>query len=150
MSTEYQLCVKLLLKPIYEQLPPCVKVKFNNERLFDGKLTDSVDFEINRYVPAGMHSISVQYYDKTDSQQAVVVERVEFNQISTPKLILAGIYTPEYPEPWASEQLEKGTQLEPILPQHTYLGWNGVWQLDFTVPVFTWIHQTENLGWIYD
>jgi hypothetical protein len=29
------------------------------------------------------------------------------------------------------------------------MGWNGRWELNFRVPIFTWIHQLENLGWIY-
>jgi hypothetical protein len=31
------------------------------------------------------------------------------------------------------------------------LTWDGLvsGRLTFTVPVFTWIHQTQNLGWIY-
>lgn len=32
----------------------------------------------------------------------------------------------------------------------TYLGWNGLWVLEFELPIFTWIHKLENLGWIYD
>jgi hypothetical protein len=54
-------------------------------------------------------------------------------------------FEPEYPEPWASEQ----SNLESELTAHPYLGWNGCWSLTFGVPVFTWIHQTQNLGWIY-
>jgi hypothetical protein len=31
-----------------------------------------------------------------------------------------------------------------------YLGWNGVWKLNFDTPIFSWIHKTQNMGWIYD
>ena len=65
--------------------------------------------------------------------------------IQDPKFAWAGIYRPEYPEPWASEQTNLATELS----SHTYLGWNGTWRLTFGVPVFTWIHQVQNLGWIY-
>jgi hypothetical protein len=37
-----------------------------------------------------------------------------------------------------------------LLKNHTYLSWNGKWTLTFDVPVFTWIHRVQNLGWIYD
>jgi len=31
-----------------------------------------------------------------------------------------------------------------------YLGWNGEWRLEFTTPIFTWLHKTQHLGWIYE
>ena len=81
-----------------------------------------------------------------DHDMAVVIDQVEFFGITDPKFVWAGVYSPKYPEPWYSQQ--------PVtppakLPQQTYMGWNGCWRLDFTVPVFTWMHQTLNLGWIY-
>ena len=60
-----------------------------------------------------------------------------------------GKYMPIYPNPWAGEQLAQGIVLDPILRYHNYLSWNGTWSLDFTVPIFTWIHTIEDLGWVY-
>ena len=81
-----------------------------------------------------------------DHNMAVIVDSVEFFGITDPKFVWAGTYTPNYPEPWYSEQIEKPLAQ---LPQQNYMGWNGIWRLDFSVPVFTWMHQTMNLGWIY-
>lgn len=81
-----------------------------------------------------------------DHNMAVIVDQVEFFGISDPQFVWAGVYTPRYPEPWYSEQQIKP---EPHLTQQNYLGWNGTWRLDFDVPVFTWMHRTLNLGWIY-
>jgi hypothetical protein len=69
------------------------------------------------------------------------IEEVLFNGLSNPKFAWAGVYTPNYPL-----HVQGKEQLSP----HTYLGWNGVWRLDYTVPIYTWIHQIESLGWIYD
>ena len=80
-----------------------------------------------------------------DATTAVIVDSVSFFGIQDPRFVWAGIYRPDYPEPWASEQ----TNLASELTAHPYLGWNGCWSLTFGVPVFTWIHQTQNLGWIY-
>lgn len=81
-----------------------------------------------------------------DANMAVIIDKIEFFGISDPKFIWAGIYTPKYPEPWYSQQKEI-----PLaeLPQQNYMGWNGKWRLDFSIPVFTWMHNTLNLGWIY-
>jgi hypothetical protein len=82
--------------------------------------------------------------------KAVVIESVSFFGITDPKFAWAGVYEPIYPEPWATEQQDQGVVLKQRLCPHTYLSWNGKWTLTFTVPVFTWIHRVQNLGWIYD
>jgi hypothetical protein len=81
-----------------------------------------------------------------DQDMAVIIDQVEFFGIEDPKFVWAGVYTPKYPEPWYSQQIEKPPAQ---LPQQNYMGWNGTWRLDFTVPVFTWMHQTLSLGWVY-
>jgi hypothetical protein len=40
-------------------------------------------------------------------------------------------------------------KLDDELSSCNYLGWNGEWVLPFEVPVFKWLHDIENLGWIY-
>lgn len=87
------------------------------------------------------------YNETVDGKDmAVIIDSVEFFGISDPRFVWAGVYCPEYPEPWYSQQQIKP---EPALTAHNYLGWNGVWKLEFDVPVFTWMHQTLGMGWIY-
>jgi hypothetical protein len=66
--------------------------------------------------------------------KAVVIESVSFFGITDPKFAWAGVYHPVDQDP---------------LSAHTYLSWNGTWTLRFDVPVFTWMHQVQDLGWIY-
>jgi hypothetical protein len=98
--------------------------------------------------PAGTLKISIELVDKSDSDPdtAVIIDAVRLNGIASPKFAWAGIYYPRYPEPWASEQAD----LAQVIPGQTHLGWNGRWQLDITVPVFTWCHQKMSLGWIFE
>jgi hypothetical protein len=90
----------------------------------------------------------VELPDKID-QEAVIIKQVDFFGISDPQFAWSGVYEPSYPEPWATEQRSQGVVLKPQLCPHTYLGWPGKWTLTFSVPVFTWMHKTQNLGWIY-
>ena len=92
--------------------------------------------------------LTVELLDKQD-QEAVIVQEVSFFGIQDPRFAWAGLYTPIYPEPWASQQRTQGVVLKQHLSPHTYLGWPGKWTLTFDVPVFTWIHRVQNLGWIY-
>jgi hypothetical protein len=100
-------------------------------------------------------NISVTFKNKKDSDtipggdKAVRIDKIVFNNINSDRFVWAGKYIPIYPNPWAGEQLAQGIVLDPILRYHNYLGWNGTWSLDFTVPIFTWIHTIEDLGWVY-
>jgi hypothetical protein len=107
--------------------------------------TTTINFE---FATTKSCTLTVELLDKQD-QEAVIVESVSFFGIKDPKFAWTGIYEPDYPEPWATEQCSLGVVLKPQLCPHTYLSWNGKWRLTFSVPVFTWIHQTQDLGWIY-
>jgi hypothetical protein len=82
----------------------------------------------------------------TDPTTAVVVDSVSFFGIQDSKFVWQGIYKPVYPGLWYSQQSPKPAQ---SIAGQTYLGWNVCYQLTFDIPVFTWIHQVQDLGWIY-
>jgi hypothetical protein len=107
-----------------------------------------VTANINCDLHAGSHTLEIEHKNKHphDATTALIVKSIAFNDIASDKFVWAGVYTPNYPEPWASEQVDLALEL----PANNYLGWNGVWRLTFTTPIFSWIHQVENLGWIYD
>jgi hypothetical protein len=106
--------------------------------------TKQVDLEFDKDISW----LEVVFMNKpeSDADMAVIIDKIEFFGISDPKFVWAGVYTPEYPEPWYSQQIEKPPA---ELPRQNYMGWNGRWRLEFSVPVFTWMHKTLNLGWIY-
>jgi len=102
----------------------------------------SLDFE------QGPQTVFIEFFNKTNNtpDTAVEIDSVTFEGITVDRFKWAGMYYPDYPQPWASSQ----TDLPVCRPAMTYLGWNGRWELTFGIPIFQWIHQTENLGWIYD
>ena len=105
-------------------------------------------------VTSNTQTLTVELLNKTNDDtrpdsgldKAVIIESISFFNITDNRFIWLGEYRPEYPEPWYSEQTVRP---EPLLKNHTYLSWNGKWTLTFDVPVFTWIHRVQNLGWIY-
>ena len=150
MSIDYPVVIDIHLRSVWHDNPPEINIGINDDinRIV---LTDDQVFhyEFDTDKPS---VLTVELLNKTDADtvngldKAVIIESVSFFGISDPKFVWAGEYRPEYPEPWASQQHE----LKPLLKSHNYLSWNGKWTLTFTVPVFTWIHQVQNLGWIYD
>lgn len=148
----YLLRAKFLLTPVWHDDPPEIIVGLDESIIYAGKLFATTAFNIDQQLELGEHSLWVEFTNKKDSDtqgkldKAVIVDSVIFNDISDPKFVWEGMYQPCYPEPWASQQ----NNLQPILKSHNYLGWNGKWTLTFDAPIFTWIHKTQNLGWIYD
>lgn len=151
-TNSHLLRAKFLLKPVWHNDAPEIIVGLNESVIYAGKLFAPTTFSIEQQLPPAQHSLWVEFTNKKDSDtqghldKAVIVESIIFNDIFDPQFVWNGGYTPIYPEPWASEQ----SDLQPVLKSHTYLGWNGKWALTFDIPIFTWIHKTQNLGWIYD
>lgn len=113
------------------------------------ELKEKILITIDQDLKIGEHKFILNFFNKTNSNPdlAVKINSVVIEGIYTDRFKWQGKYRPDYPEPWASQQNKK---LDPVIDAATYLGWNGQWELSFTVPIFTWIHKIENLGWIYD
>ena len=143
MATQHLVKLSVTLRPVDH---PNIRVGVNGDILtvvLDKTQTMDFEFRSNKDC-----QLTVELVDKKD-QEAVVVESVSFFGIQDPRFAWAGVYDPLYPEPWATEQHDQGVVLKQHLSPHTYLGWPGKWTLTFDVPVFTWIHMVQNLGWIY-
>jgi hypothetical protein len=146
MATRYPVRLSVTLTPVHHDRPLPVTMGIDKNTttiMLDKTTTINWEFESKHEC-----ELTVEFQDK-QNQEAVIVESVSFFGIEDPKFAWTGVYEPCYPEPWATEQRSQGVVLKQQLSPHTYLGWNGKWTLTFTVPVFTWMHQTQNLGWIY-
>ena len=143
-NTEFSIC----LKP-HGIVKPIITYGFNHSDEFnitvlenDTKLNFNVDLE------TGPKVFYITFENKTNDtpDMAVEIESVTFEGMTLDRFKWSNKYYPNYPEPWASEQT---TPLPKYHASSTYLGWNGRWELEFEIPIFTWIHQIEHMGWIY-
>ena len=160
MDTPYLNKISITLEPVWNPEvhteAPKVFVGINdymNESIIEKETTFNFDFDATE----DTYNLNVDFVNKTDADtvpgenidKAVIIKSIEIFGITDRRFIWQGIYTPKYPEMWAAEQLNKGVVLKQHLKNQTYLGWNGRWSLEFTVPIFTWVHNVQNLGWIY-
>jgi hypothetical protein len=146
MATQHLVKLAVTLIPTKTDRALSINIGIDQNRT-EIKLTDTttINFE---FVGTQTCNLNIELIEKQD-QEAVIIEQISFFGITDPRFAWAGVYKPQYPEPWATEQQAQGHVLEPQLCPHTYLGWPGQWTLTFDVPVFTWIHKIQNLGWIY-
>lgn len=148
--------ISVLINPIWFGRVPTFRIGLDNQ-LVEHTITEPQWFEFTCGI-TGTRQLTIEHYGKVKSDTdvvnnkdtAIIVEQIRLNELTSPRFVWAGVYQPEYPDYYVKEQLKQNKVLESKLSPHTYLGWNGVWTLDFTLPIYTWIHKIENLGWIYD
>jgi hypothetical protein len=155
MITRYEFDLDFEISSIWFRHPPVVKVSLDDHLLFEGPVAEKQKIRYAGMLDQGLHHLRLIYQGKTDADTdldrkldtAVILEKLSLFGIDDMKFIWAGKYRPEYPSQWASQQTNT---LSEILYNQTYLGWNGTWELSLELPIFTWIHRLQNLGWIYD
>ena len=155
MAISYPVELDIHLGSVWHNNPPEINIGINNniQRIILSK-NQTFHYE---FIADNTATLTVELLNKTDADtvldkgldKAVIIESISFFGITDPRFAWAGVYKPDYPEPWATEQHNKGVVLKQHLSPHTYLSWPGKWTLTFDVPVFTWIHRVQNLGWIY-
>ena len=75
--------------------------------------------------------------------QLLHIKSMEIDEIDIGALVYEGVYTPEYPEPWATQQCEAGRELPESFKNVTNMGHNGEWKFKFASPFYMWL--LENL-----
>ena len=159
MATE-KLKFKIELYATMWNKSPHAEIMINDKSFFKGEITgteekpDIIEFE-HALVEGEDSSLSIHRsgkgkYDTVLNEkgdilkdQLLNIKSIEIDEIDIGALVYEGIYTPDYPEPWASQQREAGVVLEKTSKNVTQMGHNGVWTLSFTSPFYMWL--LENL-----
>jgi hypothetical protein len=153
---KYRTQIKVHMIPVWHVEPPICVVRFSKDVFFKEEIKESKIYYYEEYLPLGKHNITIEFLNKKNTDtidgkdKAIIIDKIVFNGIESKKFLWEGTYQPVYPEPWASQQKQAGKELNDIIKPSTYLGWNGLWKLNYCVPIYTWIHKLENHGWIYD
>jgi len=140
--------------------PPHAEIIVAGQSHFKGNITGTEDnpdvIEFEHEVNEGNdYSLSIKRSGKTKKQtvinekgdylkdQLLHIKNIEIDEIDIGALVYEGVYTPEYPEPWASQQREAGYELKQSFKNVTVMGHNGVWTFKFNSPFYMWL--LENL-----
>lgn len=140
MATKiYPVDIEILIKPVGQ--PKC-RISIDDQRQ---DLTVDKELQIKLFHQGhGLARLTIEHYGKAelDPTTALIINEIKFNDISNPKFVYQGVYYPNYPKHLVGS--------DAVLSHKHYLSWNGIWILEFTLPIYTWIHKVEDLGWIYD
>ena len=159
MATE-KLRFKLELYATMWDKPPHAEILINDHVYFKGDITgtehkpDVIEFE--HEAEEGNKSILIIKRSGKTTNQTVINEKgdilkdqllhikgIEIDEIDIGALVYEGIYTPQYPEPWATQQREAGNELRESFKNVVKMGHNGKWSFRFGSPFYMWL--LENL-----
>ena len=159
MGTE-KLKFKLELYATMWDRPPHAEILIRDKSHFRGDITgtedkpDVVEFE-HEFTEGEKNELIIKRSGKDKNQTAVNengdllkdqllhIKSIDIDEIDISGLVYEGIYTPEYPEPWATQQREAGKELPESFKNVTAMGHNGEWSFKFESPFYMWL--LENL-----
>jgi hypothetical protein len=159
MATE-KLKFRLELYATWWGQPPKAEILIDNIAVFNGLITSNkekptiIEFE-HLCQEDKNHELVIKMSNKNSKQtvlgpqgeiekdQLLHIRRIEIDEIDLGSLVYEGIYTPEYPEPWATQQKQAGSDLPVTLKNVTKMGHNGTWTFTFSTPFYMWL--LENL-----
>lgn len=136
---------ELVLEPIgYGQHWPEIYVKIDGDLLLQQVITEPKTLGFDIDLQDGSHDIALGLVNKNDADTVVNGDTIVADKAIFLRSV--GIETYHF-----DDFLHRATYYpigrEPL--KSNYLGWNGEWRLPIETPIFTWLHQTQHLGWIY-
>ena len=159
MATE-KLKFKIELFATHWNKIPTVEILINNDSKFSAEISETedkpklIEFE-HEFEEEKSYNLVLKRGGKTNNQtivnekgdilkdQLLHIKSIEVDEIDIGGLVFEGVYEPSYPEPWATQQKEAGTELPKTLKNVTQMGHNGTWTFTFTSPFYMWL--LENL-----
>ena len=159
MATE-KLKFKLELYATMWDKPPHAEVLVNDKSHFAGWIQGSEEkpdiIEFEHEVEEGKeYNLIIKRSGKGNNQtvinekgdilkdQLLHIKDIEIDDIDIGALVYEGEYTPQYPEPWATQQRESGYDLKDSFKNVKQMGFNGTWSFKFGSPFYMWL--LENL-----
>jgi len=159
MATE-KLKFKLELYATMWDKPPHAEILIGDKSHFTGDITGTEDkpqlIEFEQTADEGKgYELIIKRSGKVRGQtvindngdilkdQSLHIKSMEIDEISLGALVYEGVYTPEYQEPWASQQRQAGVELPESFKNVTGMGHNGTWRFKFVSPFYMWL--LENL-----
>jgi len=158
MATE-KLIFKLELWAEYWDKAPRANILINDHSHFNKEITGTekeptvIEFE-HELTEGEKYRLVIERSGKHKNQtvvengiitkdQLLNIKSIEIDEIDIGALVYEGVYTPEYPEPWATQQRQAGKTLPESFKNATIIGHNGRWVLSFESPFYMWL--LENL-----
>ena len=108
-----------------------------------GATEQTLKFKIQ--VEEGEHTLRIDHLYSPDSKNSLQVPKILIDDIDLGVLAYNGVYTPQYPEPWYTDQCNAGNTPKPTIGGGSdgsaclFMGWEGKYELEFRTPLYEWL-----------
>jgi hypothetical protein len=142
----YNTQIEIGLAPHGSKIPK-VQCLLNNQKISTISLSHCTKLFFDLSLEKKKHKLIIDFYNKSenDADTAVEIKYVRIENFTLNSFLWNNRYYPRYPK-----HLLQQKDLPEFYQSSTYMGWNGIWVFEFEVPIFTWVHKLENVGWIFD
>ena len=139
--------------------PPVADIKINEKSYYKEEITSTEDkptiiefeheFEENKSYNFIIDRLgkdknqTIVENEKIIKDQLLHIKSIEIDEIDIGALVYEGVYKPNYPEPWATQQAKAGNKLPETFKNVNRIGHNGTWTFTFESPFYMWL--LENL-----
>jgi hypothetical protein len=151
--------IQIILEPRYVSNPPQADIYINDKKLKVCKFTETnipvtFNFEIDllheNFIVIHRHSKTnrdtVMLGEETISDQTLHIKNILIDKVPMESLLHLGIFYPDYPEPWATQQRVQGIKLPTSETYRSNLYHNGTWHFKFENPIHPWFFTKINIS----
>jgi len=127
--------IKLILRPIVDNGNPLIRIKHNNNILYNDELHNSIVIKCENILMSPIN-LQIELYNKKYSMTkdtAVIVESLCIDNVE---------FVPNY------THLINYTNDHNHRDSTNYLGFNGIWELDIPAAFYQWMHEVQGQGWL--
>ena len=137
LGTEIDLLLSLTIKAVSNPTPPKCKIFVNNQCYFDNILEDMFaikqNLSLNDPIRISIELENKQYIENQET--AIVVQELNIGGVSMiPNYVGQAMYTNDHNYSDAT----------------TYLGFNGIWELNIEPNFYMWLHRVDGKGQLLD
>lgn len=142
MENSEPIDIAISLSSTFWKDPPRTKVYINNDLIFDDKIIQPTDVKWAGSLPEGKHKLTVELLDKNKHQTIVENDKIIKDQILNIDTVSfdeidIGYLKHSLSKYYPDQIQHKGAPL--LVNDCVNLGWNGKWEIIFTVPIYFWL-----------
>lgn len=136
------------LEPHYWNNPPVVDILIDQQLISTIRVDKDMHHSFSHRLNFSSHSLTIKRYGKDHNEtrpdghggydtQSLTIGKITIDNINVRNILWdQAEFYPDYPEPWASEQISAGHQLENKVIGEMILGHNGTWVFNFSSPFY--------------
>jgi hypothetical protein len=143
-STVENLKLTFVFSAQYDSAPPVIEIKNNNQTILTRtEITETQEYKLDICLPNDSFQLGSLQIIRSNfngfDQQLLNFDKLYLDDINLNKICHQSKYYPIYPEPWLSQQQAAGNIWPEYLTGVMSWGWNGLWVLDYEMPIYTWL-----------